>query len=284
MTPRLILFVVCLTMIGACRSETDAPVAVVTVRLDRAQVHPEGPLTLTYRFDASPRVSLAAGCRVVTTFVTASGAEVWTDTHEPPGAADRCFARQTVEYTRLLFAPKLADRGALTVRVSLLDAQRDALPLVGTEDGTRIYTVATLDVKDSPVPPIEYGEGWHDPEGGGVDKETWRWSRGVAKLSLVNPGRDVTLYLDLLGRPDQVGGQQIVSLHIDGRQAASIDLTSSDRRVARLDLDKASLGASPTVGIEVRTTPVFVPSAVDRAQRDTRELGICVYHAVADVR
>ncbi len=134
--------------------------------------------------------------------------------------------------------------------------------------------------------PLVFSDGWHPPESdASAPDSTWRWTRQTATLSFANPNADTAFYLDYAARPNVFAeGPQTVTVSIGDQVLQSFAAQAAGRRLRRIPLAAAALGAGDRVEIQIAVDQTFVPSTLPSGGRDERELGIQVYHAFVVLR
>jgi hypothetical protein len=275
---------------AACsRADNATPVASLSVTPVTAEISSEGVIELRYRFEALPGASVPAGYRVFVHLVTPDGVRLWGDDHDPPVPTGEWKSGQAVEYTRTAFLPVLTvDPGtSLSVVVGLyLDADR--MPLQGTSpNNDRSYAAATLRVApDAARMAIIYTGGWHPNEFSPDGLQSWKWTQRTATWAFRNPKKDVTVFLEHDARPDVFGGSpQQVTIGTASASLATFAAAVSDRpTLVRVPIPAAALGTAEMAELRLEIDKVFVPAELPAGGKDTRQLGIRVYHLVVDGR
>ena len=123
---------------------------------------------------------------------------------------------------------------------------------------------------------LAYTSGWYPKET--APESTGRWTHQTATLSFFNPQADATFSLDYAARAPQtvtvsVGDQLLQSFVTDA---------SGRRRRRRIPLPATALGNGDRAKIQITVDRTFVPANLIAGSRDTRELGIKVYHAAVE--
>ncbi len=276
----LTLLAAALALTAACGdSNGGPPVATPAVSINLARAPFGAPVEMTYRFHVAPDAAIDGDYRVLVHFVDADDELMWNDDHDPPTPTSQWRPGQSVEYTRTMFLPVYPYLGEATVQVGLYDAASgERLRLAGEDGGQRAYDVATIELlpeRDAIF--VVYGQGWHVPEvSAQSDLDEWRWTQQQAQVSFRNPKRDVTIYLQLDGRPDLFGGAQQVSVQIGGEVVDSFTLDTVDRVLHRALVPAAALGGGDVVDLTLATDHAFVPA--EQGGADARQLGVRVFH------
>ena len=202
--------------------------------------------------------------------------------------------RTAIERSLGLF--RAVHRGGFTWEYQVPDATQQRLEMIAAHDlvaDTHGFDRVSLKLNETPagIPRFTdhrliYTSGWHPPESDATAPEsTWRWTRQTATLSFENPNADATLYLDYAARPDYFGNDsQTVTVSIGDLVLQSFAAQPAGRRLRRIPLAAAGLGAVDRVEIQIGVDRTFVPSTLPAGGRDDRELGIQVYHAFVVLR
>ena len=276
----------------ACSTADSAPpVATIALAVSKPSVAIGSPLDLKYRFDVAPNATIPGDYRVFVHVLDDRGAQMWTDDHDPPKPTSTWRGGETVEYTRTRFIPSFPFLGPATI-VAGLYRDNDRLPLQGRdpadrESGTRAYVVANLEI----LPQIDNltpwrKSGWHPvefaPSNPALD---WEWTEKLATLSFKNPKKDVTFYLEYDARPDIFGDKpQQVDIMIGGQTVHSFSASEKDVALLRIPISAAQLGTGEMTELLLGVDRTFVPAQQAGGGRDSRELGIRVYHTFVEVR
>jgi hypothetical protein len=282
-----------LLAIGAagCQSNgSDPPVATVSLTPSRTRVPIGSPLDLTYTFE--PRAPIDGNYRVFVHVLDEDGHQMpWTEDHDPAIPTSQWKVGERVQYTRTLFVPMYPYVGEATVRVGLYrDSGR--LPLDGPDQAdkgetARAYKVATLQLLPSTENVfLQYKSGWHPAEfADDQPLRPWQWTRKTAVLSFRNPRRDVRLYLEYDSRKDLFADKpQEVTVAVKGQPVATFSASNAQAELRRIDIAAAQLGTDDLTELSIDVDRPFVPAVVIPGARDTRELGIRVYHVFVEPR
>lgn len=278
---------------AACGSEApEPPVASVSVTASKARLPLGAPLDVTYRFEVLPDASIDGDYRVFVQVKNTAGDILWQDDHDPPTPTSRWTAGQPVEYTRTRFVPIVPYLGDAFIEVGLYrDNDRLTLQPPSTpsereaaEESYRAATLHLLPTSESVF--VIYKTGWHPDETLQEDPTvSWKWMQKTGVLSVRNPRRDVTLYLEFDARPDLFPeAPQQVNVAIGDETVASFAADTAVPRLLRIPITAAQLGAAEMVDIRLELDRTFVPAKLPAGGRDARELGIRVYHAFVEER
>jgi hypothetical protein len=271
------------------RADNATPVAAVAVSPTKPQVTSEGLLELHYKFDVLPGATVPADQKVFVHLVTADGTRVWGDDHLPPVPTGQWASGRTIEYSRTAFLPALGvPAGAdLTVLVGLYrEAAR--VPLQGTSPAEdRAYAVAHVQLApEADRVFLIYTGGWHPDEFSSDGGISGKWTQKAATVSFKNPKRDVTLVIEFDARPDVFAGvPQQVTVSTPVQRLSEITASASDTpTLVRIPVPAAALGSAEMSEIRLEVDKAFVPAELAAGGRDTRQLGVRVYHLLVDGR
>jgi hypothetical protein len=279
-------------VLAACsRADSDPPVATVSLAVSKPGAAIGSPIDLRYRFEVAPNATIAGDYRVFVHALDDRGQQMWTDDHDPPRPTSTWKPGETIEYTRTRFIPSFPFLGQATI-VAGLYRDQERLPLQGRdpadrESRTREYTVANLEI----LPQVENltpwrKSGWHPvefaPSNPSVD---WEWTEKLATLSFKNPKKDITFYLEYDARPDLFPeSPQVVTVIIGGQPVYTFPADQKEVTLLRIPISAAQLGEGEMTELLLDVDRTFVPAKQAGGGRDTRELGIRVYHTFVEVR
>ncbi|MCC7007855.1 MAG: hypothetical protein IT184_03490 [Acidobacteria bacterium] len=285
-TPAAALLVIVAALAAACSRGTPAPpVATVSLTANRTRLPLGSPIDLTYRFDVAPNGSIPGDYRVFVQVKNPDGQPLWQDDHDPPIPTSQWKPGQKIEYTRTRFVPLVAYVGDATVEIGLYkDDER--LPLMGpnaadNESSARSYKVATLQFQNqSENVFLIFKNGWHPDEYAQDNPAlSWKWSQKSAVVSARNPKTDVTVYIEYDARPDLFPeAPQQVALKVDDQTVQTFPAAATSPAIVRVPVAAAQLGTADMVDFRLDIDKAFVPAKLPSGGRDTRELGIRVYH------
>ena len=276
-----------LGVVGCRPPDSAPPVATPALRLDRARVPLGGPLEMTYRFTvAGDAPEFSDDYRVFMHFLDADGELMFTDDHDPPVPTTSWELGQEITYDRRMIVPVYPYIGEVTVAVGLYSpVQGDRLPLAGDHLGQRSYRVATLEMTpQSESAFLLFEDGWYPTETTPEDPtREWQWTTGRATISFRNPRADAMLHLEVVGRPDLFDTPQVLTLRVEDRVLATLEMASEEVTYHVIPVSAASLGDAETVTLAFNVDQTFVPSVVTNGEStDGRELGIRVFYAFLD--
>lgn len=282
-----------LAVAPACSGGDQAPpVATVSLTPNRTRLPLGSPVELTYRFDVAPGAAITGDYRVFVQVKNPDGQTLlWQDDHDPPVPTSQWKPGQKIEYTRTRFVPVVPFLGEATVELGLYK-ENERLPLQGAnpadrESTARSYKVAALQfLPTSENIFIIYKTGWHPDEFSPEDPAlSWKWAQKSAVFSVRNPKSDVTLYFEFDARPDlfPVKPQQ-VTIRAGEQVITTFAADSTAPKLLRIPVTAAQLGTAEMTDFRVDTDQTFVPAKLPAGGRDTRELGIRVYHVFVEGR
>jgi hypothetical protein len=267
------------------------PVAKVTLVPSKKDVALGGVIDLTYRFVVAADAKIAGDYRVFVHLNREDGTMIWNDDHELPtqSKASTWQPGQTIEYTRTRFMPMVSYVGPATLEMGLYrDDER--LPLEGPdpadkESTAKAYKVATINLLPrSETIQVAKLSGWHGPEFAPEDPTVdWQWTQKVAVLTIKNPKKDVTFYLEYDARSDVFGAQpQQVTISVGDTKLVTFPAATKDLSLQRIPVTAAQLGTGDVTEFRIEVDRTFVPARALNAGTDVRELGIRVYHLAVE--
>jgi hypothetical protein len=276
--------------VSAChRKEAPAaPMATPSVTLNHDKAPLGSPLEVTYKFVVADNAHFDQDYRVMVHVVDTDDELMWTDDHNPPVPTSQWKPGQTIQYTRTVFVPVYPYVGDASMQMGLYSIQNQKrLPLAGDDIGQRAYKVAHVQL----LPQTEnvftlFKDGWHPAETAERNAQVeWQWTKKTATLVFRNPKKDCVFYLDV----DNPGGvfneMQHVQVKLNGALIHEFDLTPKVQLLQKIPITEAQLGSGDMDQIEIGVDKTFIPAAVRASNsKDSRELGIRVFHAFVDAR
>jgi hypothetical protein len=210
---------------------------------------------------------------------------MWTDDHLPPQPTSSWKPGQTIEYTRTVFVPLYPYIGEATIAVGLyLPGTNERAPLSGDTIGQRAYRVARLRLQpqtDNVF--LAFLDGWHGPETAADNQSIeWQWTRKEGVLRFRNPKRNAVFYLHYDGQPSMVDSPQTVTISLGAEVIDTFSVSTPDEAIRKIAIKAAQFGPDDVVMIRVAVDKTFVPALVKPGSRDSRELGIRVFHAFVE--
>jgi hypothetical protein len=289
----IVLALAIVSMSSACGGSAPAPpVASVSLTVGKPRLPLGAPVDISYRFELLPSASIDGDWRVLVHVKNAAGDVLWQDDHDPPQPTSTWKTGQPVEYTRTSFVPVVPYLGDASIEIGLY-RQDERLPLQGPnppsegEALSRSYRVGTLHLlPTSESVFVIYKTGWH-PDEFSTDNPSisWKWMQKTGVLSVRNPRKDVTLFLEYDGRPDLfTDGPQQVTIAVGDQPVTSFAATALTPALVRVPISAAQLGAEDMTDIRIDLDKAFVPAKLPAGGRDARELGIRVYHVFVEER
>jgi hypothetical protein len=104
-------------------------------------------------------------------------------------------------------------------------------------------------------------------------------------LSVRNPRKDVTLFLEYDARPDLfAGAPQQVAIAMGDQPITTFTASSLTPALVRVPITAAQLGSTDMTDIRIELDKTFVPAKLAAGGKDARELGIRVYHVFVEER
>ncbi len=285
----LVLSLVAVAAFGCQKRSDDAtPVATPSLTVSRARVPLGSPVEVTYRFVVAPTAPpFTRDYRVMVHFLDASEEMMWADDHLPPIPTTQWKPGQTIEYTRTLFVPIYPYVGETTIQMGLYATGTDErLPLTGESDGHRSYRVARLRLlPETDNVFLIFQDGWNQAEMAGNNAAVkWQWTRKDATLRFRNPKRNATIYLDLDGQPEMFDSPQSVTVYLGDQAIDTFPVASKDEIIRKIAVKAAQFGAEEMADVRISVDKTFVPALKVPGSRDSRELGVRVFHAFVDLQ
>jgi hypothetical protein len=278
---------------GCGKTDTAKPVAKVSLEPSKKAVALGSVIDLTYKFVVAPETKIDGDYRVFVHLNREDGTMIWNDDHELPAQFKTSTWQpgQTIEYMRTRFMPMVSYVGPATLEMGLYrDEARLTLegPEASDKDSTaKAYKVNTIDLLPrSETIQVARLSGWHGPEYAPDDPTVdWQWTQKLAVLTVKNPKRDVTFYLEYDARSDVFGAQpQMVTVSVGDTKLTTFPGTSRDISLLRIPVTAAQLGTGDVAEFRIDVDRIFVPAKAFNAGTDVRELGIRVYHAAVEPR
>jgi hypothetical protein len=282
----------------ACgQNEQDEPaVATPSVTLSHAMAPAGSPIEIKYRFVVADAARIDGDYRVMTHIVDADEELMWTDDHRPPVPTTEWKGGQTIEYERTVFVPVFPYVGPASINIGLYrcsappackgPGDQARLPLNGEHVGQRAYRAGRLEL----LPQAEnlftvFQDGWYQAEvAGGNTGVEWQWTKKEATLAFRNPKKNVPFYLDLDSPGGKLIGPQQVEVSVGSTTIDAFTLQPEQRLLRKMTLPAAQFGTGEMSEIRISVDKTFVPAQVDPNSKDSRELGVRVFHAFVDGR
>jgi len=277
---------VCVLVLAAAacggKEPAEPPVAKPTVTLNKERAAIGSPLKITYRFDVAQNATFDRDYVVFMHVIEPDGEKLWQDDHAPSIPTSQWKPGQTIEYTRTIFVPNYPYIGEANLRIGLYDiATGRRLTLDATEVSRHEYAVGRLNL----LPQSEnifliynINKGWHAAEVDSSDPtREWQWTRKAATISLANPRRDATFYLEWDARTDLFNPPQQVTVKTGEAVIGTFAASSKDRTLTTFPIAAGQWGAGDMAEITLEVDRTFAGSGTD-----TRELGLRVYQAFVE--
>ncbi len=286
---RLLLCCALLVVLAGCSAKApqEPPIATATISFGHARVPLGSPVEVKYRFVVARTAGKIDGdYHVFVHFLEGGSREMmWTDDHLPPVPTSQWKPGQVIEYGRTMFAPVYPYVGEASAELGLYNhTNGKRLTLAGGNDrGHQSYEMLKFEL----LPQTEnifliYKDGWYQTEvAQGNPMVEWQWTKREATLAFRNPKRNVLFYLQVGPPPAAVTDQQTVTVRI-GDQPIDTFVARGDV-LRKVPLTAAQLGTGEMTELKIAVDKTFVPALLPAANnRDSRELGICVFHAFVE--
>jgi hypothetical protein len=266
---------------------TEPAVATPSVRPSRERVAAGSPIEITYRFDVARDARINGDYRVMLHVVDSDGEMMWGDDHDPPVPTSQWKPGEAVEYTRTVFIPVFPYLGEATLHVGLYSpTAQTRLVLQGEHVGQRAYRVGRLEL----LPQTEnlftvFKDGWHPAEVAGDNALVeWQWTKSLATLAFKHPKRDATFYFDVDSPGGEYIGAQQIQISLNGQVLDTFSLEPRQRVLKRFPLTAAQIGPNEIAEIQIAVDKTFVPAQVQAGSKDSRLLGVRVFHAFIEAK
>jgi hypothetical protein len=283
------LAALCLFAAPACGGkETPAPpVATPSVTLSHDRAPLGSPINITYKFVVASDAAFDGDYRVMVHVVDSDDEMIWTDDHVPPIPTTQWKPGQTIEYTRTVFVPVYPYVGEARIQVGLYSLKtQKRLPLAGQDSGQRAYEVARLQLQPQTEKlPSVFKEGWHAAELLDNGAIQWQWTKKEAVFAFKNPKKDSVFYFDVDNPGTVLTEPQHVSLTLNGQPLDEFTLEPKKEELRKIPITADQLGDTENAEVHISVDKTYVPALVPAANsKDSRELGIRVFHVFVDPR
>jgi hypothetical protein len=275
-----------IALASGCSKRVEVPpVANISFSAFPQRVAVGSPVELTYKFDVLPGAAINGDYVVFVHVLHARGDIVWTDDHEPPIKTSQWKPGQTIgPYTRTRFVPPFAYDGRATIVMGLYKPGSDErLTLATSANEARFAKVQEFKVGELAILPasdnFRFGSGWYDLDGDPAHPaDRWRWTQQSAAITLRNPKRDSTLYLESAARTSAFSVPQTVTIVADGQAVTTFVADNAERMVRRIPIAASQFGAGDIAEIRIEVDRTFNPSKLPVPAPDNRELGLLVFN------
>ena len=283
---RMIVAVGLIGCVMGCSKRVELPpVAHVSFAANHSQVAIGTPVEFTYKFDVLPGAAINGDYIAFVHIIDARGDMIWTDDHDPPVKTSEWKPGQTIgPYTRTVFIPAFPYTGRATVVVGLYKPggnERLTLTSSASEEGfakDQEFKVGELEILPAPNN-FRFGSGWYDLDGDpATPANRWRWTKQQAAITLRNPKRDVTLYLEAAARTSAFSSPQMVTIVANGQPVTTFAADNSERVIRRIPITASQLGTADIVEIRIDVDRTFNPSKLPERTADNRDLGLLVFN------
>jgi hypothetical protein len=287
---QLIVAVGLMALATGCSKRVELPpVANVSFTASRSQVEIGTPVEFSYKFEVLPGAAINGDFVAFVHVLDRRGGILWTDDHDPPVKTSAWKPGDTIgPYTRTVFIPAIPYTGQATVVIGLYKPGGDErLTLASSANEERFAKVQEFKVAELAILPatdnFRFGSGWYDLDGDPLTPANrWRWTNQQAAITLRNPKRDVTFYLDAAARPEVFSTPQIVTIVANGQPVATFEAGNSERVTRRIPITAAQLGTGGIVEIRIDVDRTFNPSKLPNRTSDNRDLGLAVFNVFVE--
>jgi hypothetical protein len=276
---------------SGCSKRVDTPpVANVAFTASRPRVAIGSPVDFTYTFEVLPGAVINGDYVVFVHIIDARGDMIWTDDHDPPVKTSLWKPGQKIgPYTRTRIIPP-SYIGHATVVVGLYKPGGDErLTLASTASEESFAKVHEFKVGELEILPatdnFRFGTGWYDLDGDpATPGNRWRWTERSATITLPNPKRDVTFYLESAARTEAFSSPQIVTIVANGAPVTTFVADNPDRALRRIPISASQLGTGDIAEIRIDVDKTFNPSKLPVRTLDNRDLGLIVFNMYIEPR
>ncbi len=101
-------------------------------------------------------------------------------------------------------------------------------------------------------------------------------------LRFRNPKRNAMFYLHYDGQPSMFDTPQTVTVSLGAEVIDTFQVSSPDEAIRKIAIKSAQFGPDDVVMIRIAVDKTFVPALAKPGSRDSRELGIRVFHAFVE--
>jgi hypothetical protein len=201
------------------------------------------------------------------------------DDHLPEIKTSTWKKGDTIRYSRVIFIPQFINEfdnidfegyEEVKLTVGLYD------PNPGAKDSFNLYE-KSINVQPASynAPEIAYYEGWNeletDPAIADPFMRTWRWTTGKAVCIIENPHKNATFIIK-----GGVNQAKKVILKINDTVLEEI-VPETDKFSREYTLTPQMMGDGDEFSLKIETDKTFIPSRVNAASKDNRELGVQIY-------
>jgi hypothetical protein len=204
------------------------------------------------------------------------------DDHSPEKKFSEWKPGETLNYSRTLFIPQFLDEfdidfeGKEEVKLTVgLYNPKDA------ENKTILYqTVLNIQAASLTEPEKVFDEGWNQPETDtkieDPDVRSWRWTKKKAVCIIENPKKECMLIIKGGVDKDKFTDQS-VTIKINDNVLESF-IPETARFEKNFVVTPEQMGSEDEFKLIIETDKTFIPSALDSAVNDDRELGVQVFN------
>ncbi|MFO7694150.1 MAG: hypothetical protein R6V57_13765 [Vicinamibacterales bacterium] len=284
---RLLLAAALTVVAASCggTADTAAPLATPTVSVNHTRVPLGSPIEVRYSFQVAPSARFDRDYRVMVHFLDADDELMWTDDHMPPQPTSAWKPGETITYTRTVFVPLYPYIGEAAIAIGLYaPGTGDRAPLSGDAIGQRAYRAARIRLQpqtDNVF--LAFLDGWHAPETAADNQSVeWQWTRKEGVLRFRNPKRNAAFYLHYDGQPSMFDTPQNVTVSLGAEVLDTFEVATTDAAIRKIAIKAAQFGPDEVVLLRIAVDRTFVPALASPGSRDSRELGIRVFHAFVE--
>ena len=255
----------------------------VGVNLDLPESLPVGsPLDIGYTWTpADDFIPPADDYRVFVHLVDPDGAIVEQDDHFPMVPTSQWRAGEPVSYRRLLYPRPDLQPEYLDFFVGLYDVAEGQVATLhdGDLENRPLVHTSIIRLDDQRGLPV-YFDGWYPRESSlSADNhhQQWQWMRKTGEVAFGNPRGPATLHFRARSPIDFLGGEQTITVLVQGQEVAQIEKLDSVPFLERIEIPAEVMGDEEWIELTIEVDGTFVPMEVDPSLGDERVLGLQVF-------
>ncbi|MCX6579689.1 MAG: hypothetical protein NT166_05840 [Candidatus Aminicenantes bacterium] len=279
----LLLLVLTFVLLPACGKETDTKGVKLDLTLLPGTITDSLYVKMNFEFTLSDKFQgLNDDYWIFVHFWRVKNKEMLlVDDHQPEKKISQWKKDDKISYSRVLFIPRFLDEfdidfegyEGIKLSVGLYNPRVEGSKILLFQKSINIQSASSI------APEVVYDEGWYQSETDlnlkNKDERTWRWTSKKAACIIENPKKECLL--KIIGGVDKAKFEdQKIILKINDKVLEEFIPETSK-------FSKEYVIAPGTMGIEdefrftIETDKTFIPSALNPAVNDDRELGVQVF-------
>jgi len=205
------------------------------------------------------------------------------DDHKPEKSFSQWKANDTIKYSRVVFIPEFLDEfdvdfegyEEVKLTIGLYKPTKN-----GDEKKYILYQkVLNIESASLNAPELVYDEGWnqqeHDPKIEKPEEQTWRWTKKKAVCIVQNPKKESLLIIKG-GADKAIFDDQKVIFKINDHVLEEF-IPESAKFSKKYIVSPEMMGTEEEFKLIIETDKVFIPSELNPASNDDRELGLQIF-------